>query len=126
MPPLTLPVSGSQSDGIGADWEEFDDGAVDLYEWLSLVSLQSPRILASDSLDPYLSRYEVPSADTATTTTLIRIRWSGLLPSSWIADVWLKTLSVVHCNRLAANGLLANISSTELLLDVHLKLASSS
>ena len=63
---------------IGEDW------AVEVDEWLSLISLQSPRIEQGDSIDPYLCRYPKPDADGATTARLVCLRWSGFIPGQWL------------------------------------------
>ena len=72
--------------------KELEDRAVELYEWLSLVSLESPRIDVSDSIDPYLSRYQSPAAVNVVCQKVVRIKWCGLLPASWITELWLRTL----------------------------------
>lgn len=72
--------------------EEFEEYAVGLSEWVGLVALNSSRTQASDSIDAYLSRYEVPSRDLARETNLIRVRWNGLLPNKWITHVLLECL----------------------------------
>lgn len=71
--------------------------AAGLYEWLSLVSLESPRITADDAIDPYLSRYEVPDFEAAATETegtimikrLVKLRWHGLITPNFITSLWL-------------------------------------
>lgn len=52
----------------------------------------SARVLQSDSVDPYLSRYKVPHDDQAVQDSLVQIKWSGFLASQWVADLWIKTL----------------------------------
>jgi ribonuclease P/MRP protein subunit RPP40 len=61
--------------------EDLEDFATGLYEWLSLVRLQSPRIEAGDQIDPYLSRYEVPGAEQQ--GKICKISWQGFLAPSW-------------------------------------------
>lgn len=59
--------------------------AVDIYEWLGLVALQSPRIYQKDSVDPYLSRYCITQDRTnAEATQLITISWKAFVPSVWV------------------------------------------
>ncbi|KAH8177755.1 ribonuclease P 40kDa (Rpp40) subunit domain-containing protein [Sarocladium implicatum] len=48
------------------DRPAMEAAAADLYEWLSLVRLDSPRIQTGDSIDAYLSRYDAPDAATGT------------------------------------------------------------
>lgn len=91
VPPLHPPSLGEQDDEH-LDSAAFDSHVTDLYEWLSLVSLASPRILQSDEIDPYLSRYEVPGAEEAGAINLVHVRWKGFLPSKWITSTWMSTL----------------------------------
>ncbi|KAJ3495778.1 hypothetical protein NLG97_g3150 [Lecanicillium saksenae] len=62
------------------------DAAADLYEWLSLVRLGSPRVVYNDSIDPYLSRYSVPDSPPGE-TSVGRTSWDGLLNSSWASNL---------------------------------------
>lgn len=77
VPELT-PDAGFLS---SAGREDFEDFATSLYEWLSLVRLQSPRIQIGDQIDPYLSRYQVP--DGGSEGKLCKISWQGFLTPSW-------------------------------------------
>lgn len=97
MPEAAIPPAmanfASGADGLDAAGREgVDDFAGSLYEWLSLVSLESPRITAHDSVDPFLSRYAVTGTEIAVTQTLRRIRWEGLLPAAWASELLLRTL----------------------------------
>ena len=55
-----------------------------IHEWLSLASLQGPRVEAHDSTDPYLCRYNDPCYDAAQVCDLVSIKWTGFLPAFWI------------------------------------------
>ncbi len=71
---------------------DLDEYATDIYEWLSLVRLGSPRITIGDSVDPYLSRYAVPgSPDDTQEGKLCKISWDGFISPIWtrqlLADV---------------------------------------
>ncbi|KAI9757251.1 MAG: Ribonuclease P protein subunit p40 [Lichina confinis] len=91
-----------ESSSLGADAldaagpEGVDDFVGNLYEWLSLVSLESPRITAHDSVDPFLSRYAVTGTEIAVTRTLRKIRWEGLLPAAWTSELLLKMLNALR------------------------------
>lgn len=61
--------------------EDFEDFSTGLYEWLSLVRLQSPRICAEDQIDPYLSRYQVPYPEKE--SKICKITWQGFFAPSW-------------------------------------------
>ncbi|WEW61568.1 ribonuclease P subunit [Emydomyces testavorans] len=61
-------------------------------EWLALVRLEAPRIRADDSIDPYLSRYTVPDREHCTSSNLVKLTWTGLIPSKWITQLFIATL----------------------------------
>lgn len=61
--------------------EDFEDFATDLYEWLSLVRLQSPRVQVGDQIDPYLSQYQIPEGGKE--GKICKISWQGFLSPSW-------------------------------------------
>lgn len=85
---LAPPIEGTD---LNEDVPEEDlrDRCDSLCEWLALVSLDSPRVSADDSIDPYLSRYEVPNADKAAPSNLVSIKWHGLIPSQWITQLFI-------------------------------------
>ena len=68
----------------------FEDWAIEVHEWLGLVSLQSPRIREDDEIDPYLSRYSVPDLESAEPANLVTLRWSGFIPSHWIKGLFIE------------------------------------
>lgn len=74
--------------------DEFSDFAVEIYEWLSLISLGSPRVNAQDQIDPFLSRYSPPSAEAHNfnVTEVVKITWSGFLSSSWAHKIFVQAL----------------------------------
>lgn len=80
VPPLTT----SAADPGDPDW------ALETHEWLDMVALQSPRVQASDSIDPYLSRYRVPDVDNAETYNLVSVSWKGFIPSEWIRGLFIQ------------------------------------
>lgn len=65
--------------------EDYEDFATGIYEWLSLLRLESPRVLSGDQIDPYLSRYQVPgdNSEQVQATKLCRITWQGFFSSDW-------------------------------------------
>ncbi|ROV89802.1 hypothetical protein VSDG_08586 [Cytospora chrysosperma] len=77
VPPLKL-----GSDMISStEAQDIPDFASEIYEWLSLVRLQSPRVLPTDSIDPYLSRYQIPGEPgQQTSSRLCTVTWEGFLP----------------------------------------------
>ncbi|KAK2614892.1 hypothetical protein N8I77_001683 [Diaporthe amygdali] len=77
VPPLTRPpgIDTATRDG------ELPQFASEVYEWLSLVRLQSPRVSSADSVDPYLSRYHPPGeSEQWPCARLCTVVWEGLLP----------------------------------------------
>ena len=65
--------------------EDFEDFSTGLYEWLSLVRLQSPRIQVGDQIDPYLSQYQVPNAERE--GKVCKISWQGFLAPLWSRQI---------------------------------------
>jgi ribonuclease P/MRP protein subunit RPP40 len=74
--------------------DEFSDFSLEIYEWLSLISLESPRVDPKDRIDPYLSRYAPPSAETQNpqVTELVKIAWNGFTSSSWAHRIFVQAL----------------------------------
>ncbi|KAI0160864.1 ribonuclease P 40kDa subunit [Hypoxylon sp. FL1284] len=67
---------------------ELDDFATDIYEWLSLLRLESPRVNVDDKIDPYLSGYTVPGdPDDGQNQRLFRVSWQGFIPPSWTQQI---------------------------------------
>ena len=61
---------------------------MEIYEWLSLVGLQSPRVVLGDAIDPYLSRYQVPNDNSENTMNLVTLTWTGFLPAQWVRGLF--------------------------------------
>jgi ribonuclease P/MRP protein subunit RPP40 len=65
-----------------------------LLEWIGMVTLDSPRI-RPDSVDRYLSRYDLPTpfdaeeSTSPTPQTLVRLRWHGFASSQFVLRTWL-------------------------------------
>lgn len=73
---------------------DFEDYAVDVHEWLSLVLLESPRTKSDDDIDPFLSRY-VPPGDSFTNLKLVKVTWQGFMSPSWAHKSFVQTLLAV-------------------------------
>ena len=71
---------------------EFSEWATSVNEWIGLVTLESPRVLLNDTIDPYLCRYAVLDNEQKASCDLVRVRWIGLIPAPWIRclfiDIW--------------------------------------
>ena len=88
LTPQLDPKQSLESETIIEEW------AVGVHEWLGLVSLQSPRILKGDNVDPFLSRYHVPRLDDASqheATNQIILAWKGLIPQTWVRSLLVET-----------------------------------
>ncbi len=71
--------------------KDFEDWALDTYEWLCLVGIESPRVLQIDSIDPFLCRYQVPNNDDSNTAVnMIKLTWNGLVPAQWIRALFVE------------------------------------
>lgn len=64
--------------------DSFEEWALEIYEWLSLVAAGSPRILLKDTIDPFLSRYQIPDYDSGKALNMVTLTWVGLIPASWV------------------------------------------
>jgi ribonuclease P/MRP protein subunit RPP40 len=68
------------------------EDALALQEYIHLLSLSSPRLSANDSIDPHLSRYEVPTFDMNVkleTRNMVRVRWRGFMGPRFVRDLFL-------------------------------------
>jgi ribonuclease P/MRP protein subunit RPP40 len=69
----------------------FEEFAVEAHEWLSLISLGSPRIDPHDQIDSLLSRY-VPPGDSTKSSKLVKITWGGFMAPSWVHKTFFQLL----------------------------------
>jgi ribonucleases P/MRP protein subunit RPP40 len=72
------------------DVASFEELATDIYEWISLVRLDSPRIQAGDNIDSHVSRYQVPGGSAP--SNVCRISWGGFLAPNWAREVLVEAL----------------------------------
>jgi ribonuclease P/MRP protein subunit RPP40 len=73
--------------------QAFEDFSTELYEWLSLVRLQSPRIQVGDQIDPYLSRYQVPEGGDK--GKVCKISWQGFFAPSWSRQTLVDIITIL-------------------------------
>ena len=74
----------------------FETWALEIYEWISLVGLESPRIYMNDAIDPYLSRYQTPKLPEAKQAiNMVSLTWRGLLPGEWIRSLFIQFRQVL-------------------------------
>ena len=64
--------------------------SLDLLEYLHMLHLGSPRVNASDNIDPHLCRYDVPDFGTGITTqNLMCVSWRGFMTPTFVRAVYL-------------------------------------
>ncbi|RJE24199.1 hypothetical protein PHISCL_03466 [Aspergillus sclerotialis] len=81
---MVIPENASQ--------EDLQDECGALSEWLAMVSIESPRILTEDNVDPYLSRYCVPDVERAKPSNLVSLKWHGFATAKWIMQLFFELL----------------------------------
>jgi ribonuclease P/MRP protein subunit RPP40 len=79
VPPLSLEKLAG-----GGDRVSLRDSCHEIQELLALISLDSPRIRADDTIDPYFSRYAVPNREECKASSLVKVTWRGLLHPAWL------------------------------------------
>ncbi|KAG5984621.1 hypothetical protein E4U55_003954 [Claviceps digitariae] len=116
-PPPALDIGSSFSkDGSPRETQQI---GLHVYEWLSLLRLESPRVQSGDSIDTFLSRYKVASNEHSEHehTGVCKISWVGLIGATWFqtlvrdllaahpAEGWLSVSSnSFHDVSLSGNG----------------------
>lgn len=88
---LVPPVKAEDFTGATSQ-DDVQELCQEFSEWLALVSLGSPRVVAGDSVDPYLSRYSVPQVETTKPSALVSLRWHGFVPSHWVTNLFITLL----------------------------------
>ena len=68
--------------------DSFEDWALEAYEWLSLVAMESPRICSEDAIDPFLSRYQVPDGNSEEKFDTVTLTWTGFIPATWVRQLY--------------------------------------
>ncbi|KAI0018469.1 ribonuclease P 40kDa subunit-domain-containing protein [Xylariomycetidae sp. FL0641] len=82
--PQLSPSHTTAGSNEATDLEEY---GTDIYEWLSLIRLGSPRVDATDTIDPYLCQYVVPGdAEGVRTDKLCKVTWQGFISPRWAAQ----------------------------------------
>lgn len=103
--------------GLGASLDEPGDASIHsdgqyiagLEEWISLVCLGSPRVVAGDNPNPFICRYDLPvhegggangqeTAAESNVTDVVHLRWRGFVPAPFALQVMLaaKRMSKGH------------------------------
>ncbi|KAI9731668.1 MAG: hypothetical protein M1818_007798 [Claussenomyces sp. TS43310] len=93
---ISMPRLEPPSDPGAPDDDDFGEHSVNLYEWLSLIALESPRVTIDDQIDAYLSRYAPPESRSAepVIAEVVKVTWTGFISASWAHNVFVQTLIV--------------------------------
>lgn len=92
--PSTLTTSLPLSSGSMPS-EETQETVYDLFEYLDMLTLSSPRVQSTDTTDPYISRYQVPDLpndvtldDTSRAGGNVKtVTWTGLITTQWMLEL---------------------------------------
>ena len=77
--------------------EEIQETVYDLFEYVDLLSLCSPRVQKTDDVDSFISRYAVPDVSDDTHSCSVRIlTWTGLISRQWIQQLLSKLMYVTQ------------------------------
>ncbi|MCJ1311457.1 hypothetical protein MMC25_005128 [Agyrium rufum] len=89
-PSIQTPSLDQALTNLDTSASTFQEDAVELLEWLGLVTMESPRVSSSDDIDPFLCRYSVPNSNLSKATTIVKIAWKGFLPAPWIRCIFVE------------------------------------
>lgn len=79
--------------GIGQPGQnDIQSWTYETLEWLGLVGIGSQRVLETDNIDPYLSRYTLPEGSLGFGRTLRTLTWNGLLTARWITALFVELM----------------------------------
>ena len=80
-------VPGISSDILlEGDRANLEIEACELYEWLSLIRLQSPRVASADGIDDFLARYYTPQQPQGV-VEVCKISWQGFIGPHWLRQL---------------------------------------
>ncbi|EPE25249.1 ribonuclease P 40kDa subunit [Glarea lozoyensis ATCC 20868] len=95
-----VPNFRAPTDNIPANDGDFEDYSVDMYEWLALMLLQSPRTFKDDRIDPLLSRCRAPGIS-VTSSGLVKVTWQGFLSPMWAHKTFVEMLLTLPSDEVA-------------------------
>jgi ribonuclease P/MRP protein subunit RPP40 len=95
IPVLQPPINPKDDFG-----DDFSNYAEEIYEWLSLIALESPRVSVDDSVDSFLSRYSPPpgAGQANHGSELVKISWEGFMSPSWAHGALIQSLRAATTN----------------------------
>ncbi|MCJ1329246.1 hypothetical protein MMC10_005925 [Thelotrema lepadinum] len=88
VPPLSFPQPLASTSTQPPTQYTRDESALDILEFLGLLTLSSPRIEADDDVDPYLCRSSTLDQESATSQDIVILRWRGFISESWVRGVF--------------------------------------
>jgi ribonuclease P/MRP protein subunit RPP40 len=80
-PPMRLPST-----------DDHEEEQMQIVEWIDLVRMGSPRLDPNDKIDQYLSRYEIPDAESASVVEVVQVSWRGFVMAEWIRELYVQCL----------------------------------
>lgn len=94
---VALPPFDPHDGILNQSREDTEIFCAELYEWLSLVRLQSPRVETGDSIDPYLSCYQVPGerGDAHPHAKVCVVSWTGFFSSRLAREILIDAMAAV-------------------------------
>jgi ribonuclease P/MRP protein subunit RPP40 len=113
---VEIPVLQPPINSKGDSGDDFSNHAEEIYEWLSLIALESPRVSVDDCIDPFLSRYSPPlrAGETNQESELVKITWEGFISPSWAHRAFIQSLRAATPNMwfsLAVSGFSESLST---------------
>ena len=101
MPDVLVPrLSPSDLSGLYGE-----DNALDLLEYIQMLSLESPRVNKGDVIDPHLSRYDVPDFGRGVGSGhIVLARLKGFMPPSFVRNVFMAIRNEAFKNKKTTNG----------------------
>ncbi|EXJ82044.1 hypothetical protein A1O1_08112 [Capronia coronata CBS 617.96] len=97
-PVLAKTTSSHGNTSTSSAPEELQESVLDLFEYIDMLSLASPRVQTTDRVDPFISRYQVPDlydpihegshAPKKTRPQNVKVMtWTGLIPVQWVLEL---------------------------------------
>ncbi|KAH7397111.1 ribonuclease P 40kDa subunit-domain-containing protein [Pyrenochaeta sp. MPI-SDFR-AT-0127] len=82
-----------------------EEDSLSLLEYLQMVTSDSPRLSRKDSIDPHLSRYEVPDfGNGISPTNLVLLSWKGFISPAFGRELFITIQGQVSKGKSRANG----------------------
>ena len=99
IPPIAPPWTSAkmESTPLGQfDKHQLSASLLEMYEYISLLSLRSPRISSNDECDSVLSRYSIPDRPFAKGGDIVVLQWDGFLVAHWIRGMFIAITKAIN------------------------------